>query len=72
MAFDFRLLTALIVAIYGTRLAFAEAMGMSKSALSMKLNNRVKFTAPEIRKACDLLCIDTKDIGRYFFTVKVR
>lgn len=72
MAFDFRLLTAKIIAEYGTRSAFAKAMGMSKGTLSTKLNNRVKFTTQEIRRACDLLHIDTNDIGIYFFKVKVR
>lgn len=72
MAFDFRLLTGRIIAEYGTRSAFADAMGLSKGTLSAKLNNRVKFTTNEIRTACELLGIDTNDIGLYFFTVGVR
>lgn len=72
MAFDFRLLTALIIAVYGNRGEFAKAMGMSKGTLSMKLNNKVKFTGPEIIRACELLHIDKNDIGLYFFTLKVR
>jgi transcriptional regulator with XRE-family HTH domain len=72
MAFDFRLLTALIIAVYGNRAEFAKALGVSKGTLSMKLNNKVKFTTQEILKCCDLLHIDKNDIGVYFFTVKVR
>lgn len=72
MAFDFRLLTALIIANYGSRAEFAKVLGISKGALSMKLNNKVKFTSQEIMACCDLLHIDKDDIGVYFFTVKVR
>lgn len=72
MAFDFRLLTALIIAIYGSRGEFAKALGISQGTLSMKLNNKVKFSSSEIVKCCDLLHIDKNDIGLYFFTSKVR
>ena len=70
--FDFRQLTALIVAIFGSRKAFAEAMGVSKGTLSMRLNNKSRWPIEDIMKACDLLCIDPKEIGIYFFTPKVR
>lgn len=70
--FDFRQLTALIVAIFGSRKAFAEKMGISKGTLSMRLNNKSRWPIEDIMKACDLLCIDPKEIGIYFFTPKVR
>ena len=72
MEFDFRLLTAQIIAMYGSRQAFAEKAGITKGTLSMKLNNRSKISMPEIYLWCDLLCIDPKNIGIYFFTPKVR
>lgn len=72
MEFDFRQLTALIIAVYGSRQAFAKKAGISKGTLSMKLNNRSKITGEEIIKWCELLCIDPRDIGTYFFTLKVR
>jgi transcriptional regulator with XRE-family HTH domain len=72
MEFDFRLLVALIIAVYGSRAEFAKALGVSKGTLSMKLNNKVKFTTQEILKYCDLLHIESNDIGLYFFTTKVR
>lgn len=72
MEFDFRQLTALIIAIYGSRKSFAEALGISKGTLSMRLNNKCKWPLEDIVKACDLLSIDPKDIGLYFFTTKVR
>lgn len=72
MEFDFRLLTALIIAIFGSRQAFAEKLGISKGTLSMRLNNKSRWPIEDIMKTCDLLCIDSKDIGIYFFTLKVR
>lgn len=71
MEFDFRQLTGLIVAVYGTREAFAKEFGLSKSALSNKLNNKTPWSMKEIRKCCELFGIPPKDIGLYFFTPKV-
>lgn len=71
MEFDFRQLTGLIVAIYGSRGAFAKEIGISKSALSNKLNNKTAWSMQEIRRCCELLAIPDRDIGLYFFTPKV-
>jgi len=70
--FDFSMLTGRIITVFGSRQAFAEAVGISKGTLSMKLNNRSKITMPEIMKWSELLGIDPADIGLYFFTPKVR
>lgn len=72
MAFDFSLLTGRIITIFGSRGEFATALGVSKGTLSMKLNNKVKFTTQEILRSCELLGIDKSEIGVYFFTQKVR
>lgn len=72
MEFEFRSLVALIIANYGSRKAFAEKLGISKGTLSMRLNNKSRWPLEDIMKACDLLDIDPKDIGVYFFTTKVR
>lgn len=72
LEFDFSLLTALIIAVFGSRKAFAEALGISKGTLSMKLNNKSRWSYEDIIKACELLGIDPRDIGIYFFKVKVR
>lgn len=71
MEFDFRQFTGLIVAIYGSRGAFAKELGISKSALSNKLNNKTAWSTKEIRRCCELLAIPPKDVGLYFFTPKV-
>ena len=71
MKFDFRLLTGRIIAVYGSRQAFAEAVGISKGTLSMKLNNRSRITFEEVIKWAELLGINSEEIGLYFFTPKV-
>ena len=57
--------------VFGTQEAFAEAIGLSKSAISMRLNNKVKWTADEIEKAKNALGFEAEEIGEYFFTRKV-
>lgn len=58
--------------VFGTQEAFAEAMGMTKSGISMRLNNKVKWTLDEVTKAVELLEIADYEIPAYFFTPKVR
>ena len=70
--FDFDKLVGRIIEKYGTRAAFADAMGMKAGQLTVRLKNKVPFKSPEIEKAAGLLHIKPDDIGRYFFTVKVR
>ena len=72
MKFDFSLLTGKIIAVYGSRQAFAEAVGISKGTLSMKLNNRSRITFMEVIKWAELIGIIPEEIGLYFFTPKVR
>lgn len=54
---------------YGTQANFADAMGMDKSTLSLKLNGKSDWTSPEIEKACVLLEIPFAEAHAYFFTV---
>ena len=70
--FDYSLLIGRIITVFGSRQAFAEAVGISKGTLSMKLNNRSRITGEEVVKWADMLCIDSGEIGLYFFTSKVR
>lgn len=46
---------------------FADAMGISVSALSQKLNNKAEFKRVEMEKACMLLDIPLCKVGEYFF-----
>lgn len=58
--------------VFGTQEAFADAMGITKSGMSMRLNNKVKWTLDEVTNAVDLLKIEDHEIPSYFFTPKVR
>ena len=72
MAFDYSKLRGKIREIFKTQSAFAEAMGMSTTSLSVKLNNHVEFSQKEIEKAVELLKIDKEEIPAYFFTIEVQ
>ena len=67
MEFDFSKLLGIIIEKFGTRGAFATAMGLAESALSNRLSGKIHFDADEIYLACQLLGIDPQDISVYFF-----
>lgn len=71
MSFDYKLLKLKIKEVYDTQEAFAEAMGMSYTALNQRLNNAVQWKTAEIAKACELLGIPLTEAHLYFFTLKV-
>lgn len=72
MAFNFSKLIGRIVEKFGTRYAFASAMGIGKNTLSAKLSNESEFTQTEIAKACELLSISEEEMYEYFFTKEVQ
>lgn len=71
--FDFSELRGLIIAKYNTCAAFAKEAGMSRAALSQRLNNSVSFQPDEMHRIAspELLDIPASEIGRYFLTPKV-
>lgn len=71
MSFNYKLLKLKIKEVYDTQDAFADAMGMSYTALNQRLNNAVQWKTPEIAKACELLHIPLTDAHLYFFTLEV-
>lgn len=56
-----------ITEVYGTQGKFAEAMGMDRSTLSLKLNGKSEWSRIEVEKACKLLGIPIQDVCIYFF-----
>ena len=68
--FDFSKLYGKIKEVYGTQEKFAAAMGMSRSALSLRLKNSVDWKPKEIVKACELLHIPVVETHLYFFVLK--
>lgn len=71
MIFDYRKLRGKIVEIYGSQTAFVKEFGVSENTFSMKVNNKVRFSANDIIKICRMLDIPKNEIGEYFFTPKV-
>lgn len=71
MSFNYKALKLKIKEVFDTQEAFAEAMGMSYTAINQRLNNVIKWKSPEIAKACDLLHIPLEDAHLYFFNQKV-
>lgn len=68
--FNYSELRGKIKAVCDTQEAFADAMGMSRSAISQRLNNSVEWSTPEIVKACEVLHIELADAYIYFFSTK--
>lgn len=69
MSANYAKLRGKIREVFGTQDAFAAAMEMDRSTLSLKLNGKSDWTLPEIDKSCALLYIPVADVYKYFFTV---
>lgn len=67
ISFNFDKLLGKIKEVFKTQDAFADKMGISRTALNFKLNNKADFKAREIKKACRLLDILDTEIPAYFF-----
>jgi len=69
---NYKKLKLKIKEVFDTQEVFAKAMGMSKTALSQRLNGSVEWKSSEISQACELLHIPIADTHLYFFTRKVQ
>lgn len=72
MAFDYSKLLGRIKERGYTQETLAKHIGIAESSMCLKLNNKANFRHSEIFLICEALRIDIRDIGVYFFTVKVR
>lgn len=68
MTFNYNKLRGRIIENYGSITAFATVLEISTVSLSMKLNNKMRFTSDDIIKIVELLGIPADEIGEYFFT----
>lgn len=68
--YDYTKLRVRIFEVLGSNKELAKAIGITETALSLKLNNNNYFTMPNITKICEILKISKRDIGTYFFTIK--
>lgn len=71
MAFSYSKLRGKIVEKYGSQCNFAEAFGISENSLSLKMNNKSRFTSDDIIKITEMLDISKEEVGEYFFTLEV-
>lgn len=65
--YDFKMLKLKIKEVYDTQEDFAKALGMSRTALNLRLNNGVDWKMDEVKNICTLLEIPFNDVPRYFF-----
>lgn len=74
MSFDLSRLCGRIIEKFGSRKAFAAAVGLSESSVSERLNNRIKLDADEILQWSrpEVLDIPAEEIHVYFLTPLVR
>lgn len=68
MQYEYRKLIGRIIEKFGTRKAFAEAVGISENSMSLKLNGKTGFSKDDMIRWGQLLDIDVSQFGDYFFT----
>lgn len=69
--FNYAKLSGRIKEKFNSQAAFAKALGLSESALSQRLTNKVDFSQEEILNAINLLSINCREVTAYFFTPNV-
>ena len=67
--FNYSKLKGRIREVFGTQFLFADSIGMSKTTITHKLNNRSDWSQTEILSSCKALGIQIKEIPAYFFAV---
>ena len=72
VVFNYAKLSGRIKEKFNSQAAFAKALGLSESALSQRLTNKVDFSQEEILNAINLLSINCGEVTAYFFTPNVR
>jgi hypothetical protein len=72
MTYNYAKLRGRIIEVYGSRGAFAKAMGMSEHTLTQKMHGRVDWKQSEILRASNLLGIGEGEIVPYFFALEVQ
>lgn len=67
MVWNYRKLQGRIKEVFGTQDSFADALGISRSSLSQRLNNKLEFSQDEMFKTCELLDIPMVDLPEFFY-----
>lgn len=71
MRFDYSKLRGKIKERSLTEGDFAKRIGICRTSLCKRLNNKQYFTQDEMLKSCEVLGIEASSIPTYFFAVKV-
>ena len=67
MPYSYNKLRGRIVEMYGTQERFAEALGMTKQGLSLKMTGKTEFSPRDMNRWCELVNIPKEQIVDYFF-----
>ena len=67
MPYSYNKLRGRIIEMYGSQEKFADSLGISRVAMSNKLNCKSGFSQNDIVKWSKLLSIERADYGAYFF-----
>lgn len=65
--FTYSKLRGRIVEKYGSQEKFCEAVGLSPVSVSNKMTGQTGFSQKDIVKWCELLDIDLKEVGLFFY-----
>lgn len=69
MTYSYDSLRGKIVEVYGSQRKFADALGISQTALSRKMTCKTGLSQNDIEKWAKMLNIQTvDDFGKYFFS----
>lgn len=71
MPYDYSKLRGRMVEKCGSVTGCARVMGIAKSNLTLKINNKTRFSQRDISKIAKILNIPNDKIGEYFFKEKV-
>lgn len=71
MEYDYSKLAGRITEKFKSNCKFAEALGISDSSISAKLNNKTSFSQREILDSIELLDIPVEELKGYFFKQKI-
>lgn len=70
MEYDYSKLRGRIIEKFGTLEKFQKRLNVSSVMVSLKINNKARFSHDDISQWAELLEIPIEDIGVYFFIRK--
>lgn len=68
--YDYSKLLGKIKETFSNQENFANALGISRTSLNLKLNGKSTFSQEEISRSIEVLDIPQKDLPEYFFCTK--